>query len=244
MRLGPDIGLPLLTDPKHRKLAAELGDGILCGTQVSHFGAFGPESRRRWDWLLGRLHAVAHIGTLMHGTDTEVATAWVRSTQQAVLQAEGWDATEFVNALVKRFPLGVGLAGLGSMIDGLNDADKDRGVPASTTTGIGDRLVHVSLARTGTVAQGRDWPPGRVREDIRANRVAVRRTDPQLPLEHAYWRPHQERQHISIAARRVAAARLVPTGGCRRCDTDDRDPPQPTNPGGSCFSPASASPHS
>jgi hypothetical protein len=155
VRLGPDIWLPVLTDPVHRKLAEDLGDQILYGTQVGHFGAFGAESWRKWDWLMGRLHAVSHLGTLLHSGDApnpkEAAEGWVRDTQRLVLAAEGrteQDLVEHLQGLKRRFPPGLKWNGLGRMIEDLNQADQDRtdkhGNPLRTTIGVGDRLVAFS----------------------------------------------------------------------------------------------------
>ncbi|MEV0289310.1 MULTISPECIES: DUF3376 domain-containing protein [unclassified Kribbella] len=147
VRLGPDVALPVLSAPD-RKLATDLGDRILYGTQVGHFGAFGAADWRRWDWLMGRLHAVAHIGTLLHaGQDAQAAEEWVGATQREVLAAENWEdvaVAKRLHSLRDDFLSASVWGGLGRMIDALNDADQDRNKPASTTTGLGDRLVHVS----------------------------------------------------------------------------------------------------
>ncbi|GAB3399207.1 DUF3376 domain-containing protein [Flindersiella endophytica] len=83
LRLGPDIALPFLED-RQRDLPAS---SILFGTQLQRLGAFGATEWRAWDWLIGRMHGVAHLGRLL-GADGE----WISQTQQAVLSAEGYDA--------------------------------------------------------------------------------------------------------------------------------------------------------
>ncbi len=167
VRLGPDVGLPIL-DEDDQRAALALGDRILYGTQVGHFGAFGAEGWRRWDWLMGRLHAVAHLGRILHDTTTpggaEAATEWVQETQLAVLAAENMDTTrlsEGVRWLTDTFPEGATVSGLGLMLQAMNEADEGR---AKSTEQIGDRLVHVSgglpagLGRWVKAAAGRAEP--------------------------------------------------------------------------------------
>ncbi|RDZ43383.1 hypothetical protein C5C07_20940, partial [Haloferax sp. Atlit-4N] len=69
VRLGTDVDLPV-AGPEGQEIAKTLGNRILYGTQVGHFGAFGADEWRRWDWLMGRLHAASHIGMLLHDTTT------------------------------------------------------------------------------------------------------------------------------------------------------------------------------
>jgi predicted acylesterase/phospholipase RssA len=83
LRLGPDIALPIFED-RLRDLPA---GGMLFGTQLSRLGAFGATEWRAWDWLIGRLHGVAHLGRLLGADDK-----WISQTQQAVLRAEGYDS--------------------------------------------------------------------------------------------------------------------------------------------------------
>lgn len=168
IRLGPDVGLPILGGEDQRTAHA-LGDHILYGTQVGHFGAFGAEGWRRWDWLLGRLHAVAHLGRILHDTSTpagaEAATEWVRETQLAVLEAEGSSASLLAQG-VRRLaegPVGsAGGPGLGLMVDAMNEADEGR---PQATQQVGDRLVHASgglpagLGRWVKVVAARSGPP-------------------------------------------------------------------------------------
>lgn len=169
LRFGPNIALPML-DTAHQQVAAELGDRILYGTQVGHFGAFGAESWRRWDWLLGRLHAVAHLGGLLH-EDGEAARAWVGATQRAVLAAEGWDLARFnenLTSLGQDFPPEAQLNGLGTMLDALNEQDRAPGRrPAQTVLGIADRLIEVSGKRARPwvqAAAGREHVPTNMKE--------------------------------------------------------------------------------
>jgi predicted acylesterase/phospholipase RssA len=59
LRLGPDVAGPLSPDLKR------LGGAKLHGTQAMHFGAFGRAEWRAWDWMWGRLDAVAHLCRLL-----------------------------------------------------------------------------------------------------------------------------------------------------------------------------------
>ena len=147
IRLGPDIPLPFLSEDDQVR-ATRLGDRVIYGTQVGHFGSFGAEGWRRWDWLMGRLHAVANLGRLLHGTSTPeamtAADAWVAETQRAVLQAEGVDEEE-VTATLKdledTFPPGPAINGVGEMLKAMNEADAEI---EPSTVHVGDRLVHSS----------------------------------------------------------------------------------------------------
>ncbi|MFC7497224.1 MULTISPECIES: DUF3376 domain-containing protein [unclassified Nocardioides] len=148
VRLGPDVPLPLLS-PTDQERATRLGDRIIYGTQVGHFGSFGAESWRRWDWLMGRLHAVAHLGRLLHDTRTDDgrrdADAWVADTQRAVLEAEGISEeqlTATLQELEETFPTGPAINGLREMLKAMNDADQAQ--PAASTMQLADRLVHSS----------------------------------------------------------------------------------------------------
>ncbi|MFG2235943.1 DUF3376 domain-containing protein [Streptomyces sp. NPDC048723] len=83
LRLGPDVESPLLgTDLNTRVM--QKAEGKLYGTQFNHFGAFGDPSWREWDWVMGRLDAVAHLGKVLGmGVDG------VKEMQSAVLTSEG-----------------------------------------------------------------------------------------------------------------------------------------------------------
>jgi hypothetical protein len=120
LRLGPDVALPVLAGTAAQAPATELGDRILYGTQVNHFGAFGAVGWRRWDWLLGRLHGAAHLGRLLKAGDD-----WIRQTQLAILAAEGSSLPAFVSGvgtMAGDFPSGPGGRGqaLVTMRDQLN----------------------------------------------------------------------------------------------------------------------------
>ncbi|WP_405957283.1 DUF3376 domain-containing protein [Streptomyces phaeochromogenes] len=82
LRLGPDVDTPVLNTPV-RAQAREKAEHKLYGTQLAHFGAFGDASWRDWDWLIGRLDAVAHLGHVLGQNDD-----WIRETQLAVLTSE------------------------------------------------------------------------------------------------------------------------------------------------------------
>ncbi len=169
IRLGPDVSLPLLS-PADQDRAARLGDRIIYGTQVGHFGSFGAEGWRRWDWLMGRLHAVAHLGGLLHDTSTDderaAAATWVKDTQLAVLEAEGFTESDVSNTLQEletAFPPGPKIEGLREMLRAMNEADEKAATTPSTMQ-LGDRLVHSSgglpagLGRWVKAAAGRTPP--------------------------------------------------------------------------------------
>jgi hypothetical protein len=78
LRLGPDNVSPLAPS------AAGYGDRKLYGTRLGHFGAFGEESWRDWDWAWGRLDAAAQLGRVLEATTEEV-----RDLQQGVWDVEG-----------------------------------------------------------------------------------------------------------------------------------------------------------
>jgi predicted acylesterase/phospholipase RssA len=61
-------------------------DNILYGARLDHFAAFGDRKWRAWDWLWGRMNALAHLGSILGLTDAEVD-----ELAQAVLAAEGTD---------------------------------------------------------------------------------------------------------------------------------------------------------
>ncbi|GAA0589396.1 DUF3376 domain-containing protein [Kribbella sandramycini] len=138
LRLGPDIPLTLLDDLPAGSIAEDLKDRILYGSQVGHFGAFGAAGWRRWDWLMGRLHCVAHLGAML-GADAD----WIRETQRQVLKAEDWKpaaVAERIQRLAEDFPAEAGLAALTTMRDELNQSPEGR----ATTKGLADRMVDVS----------------------------------------------------------------------------------------------------
>jgi Protein of unknown function (DUF3376) len=149
LRLGPDVDLPLLDHPQARRNAVELGDRILFGTQVGHFGAFGAEDWRRWDWLMGRLHGAAHLGRLL-GEDDE----GIRETQLAILRSEGpqlSDVTAQIQRLSHTFAPGPGTArrALLQMRDELNQTHEGQ----ETIRGLADRLIAISPGLTPAAGQ-------------------------------------------------------------------------------------------
>jgi len=148
LRLGPDIPLTLLDDQQEGSIANDLKDRILYGSQVGHFGAFGAADWRRWDWLMGRLHCVAHLGAML-GADPD----WIRETQRQVLLAEDWKiekVAERIQRLAEDFPIDAGMSALATMRDELNQSTEGR----ATTKGLADRMVEVS---GGLGPQVGDW---------------------------------------------------------------------------------------
>jgi predicted acylesterase/phospholipase RssA len=92
---------------------------ILYGTRLDHFGAFGRESWREWDWMWGRLNAAVHLGGLLGLTSEQIDEL----AEQIVL-AEG-RTVEDVNA-----EIGFVVAATG---DNLIDAMKQDGLVRPAT---------------------------------------------------------------------------------------------------------------
>ena len=67
LRLGPDVEGPITPGLR------EVGGSKLYGTGAGHFGAFGLPEWRSWDWMWGRLDAVAHLCRLVM-TDADEAS--------------------------------------------------------------------------------------------------------------------------------------------------------------------------
>jgi hypothetical protein len=89
LRLGPDVAMPVLAGRQEGATADALGEDKLYGTRADAFAAFGAPSWRRWDWLMGRLDAVAHLGQALAAPE-----GWVARTQAAVLASEGVSTDE------------------------------------------------------------------------------------------------------------------------------------------------------
>ncbi|GAB2662213.1 DUF3376 domain-containing protein [Kribbella swartbergensis] len=190
VRLGPDVPLTLLDDLQEGSVANALKDRILYGTQVGHFGAFGAADWRRWDWLMGRLHCVAHLGALL-GADPD----WIRETQRQVLVAEGWkveEVAERIERLARDFSDANLLSALTTMRDELNQSGEGR----ATTKGLADRMVQVS---GGLGKQPGDW--------IKA--MAGRKDQPgSWLLQAARW--FTEPARIALWERLVRSPKLTP----------------------------------
>lgn len=159
LRLGPDIPLKLLDALPAGSIANDLKERILYGSQVGHFGAFGAADWRRWDWLMGRLHCVAHLGAML-GAEPD----WIRETQRLVLESEEWkldDVAERVQRLARDFPVDAGMAALTTMRDELNTSPEG----IATTSGLADRMIEVSGGLSPVVGHwvkamaGRDHEP-------------------------------------------------------------------------------------
>jgi Protein of unknown function (DUF3376) len=182
VRLGTDVDLPVV-GPKGQALAKALGNRILYGTQVGHFGAFGADEWRRWDWLMGRLHAAAHIGMLLHDTSTpdkrRTATDWIHNAQAEILEAEGSSVSKVLEGLetlqadYQSTNFGYGLA---RMLDAMNAADDGRAPDERSTQQMGDRLV--------AVAPGLGTTPG---EWIQAVASRSEATEPSRWQRWARW---------------------------------------------------------
>ncbi|GAB3062502.1 hypothetical protein GCM10027053_26210 [Intrasporangium mesophilum] len=150
VRLGTDVDLPVL-GPEGQALATGLGNRILFGTQVGHFGAFGADDWRRWDWLMGRLHAASHIGMLLHNPATpeerEAAAEWIRDVQAEIIKAEDSTVPKVLEGLetlrteYQDSNLGYGLA---RMLDAMNASDHERAPEERSTQQLGDRLIAVA----------------------------------------------------------------------------------------------------
>jgi len=59
-------------------------DNILYGTRLNHFAAFADPDWRAWDWMWGRMNALAHLARLLGLTEDEV-----NDLTNAILAAEG-----------------------------------------------------------------------------------------------------------------------------------------------------------
>ncbi|MEU8225877.1 DUF3376 domain-containing protein [Kribbella sp. NPDC048915] len=190
LRLGPDIPLAVLDDLPEGTVADQLKDRILYGSQVGHFGAFGAADWRRWDWLMGRLHSVAHLGAML-GADAD----WIRETQREVLRAEGWEldaVAERIQRLARDFPVDAGMGALVTMRDELNASPEGRAI----TKGLADRMVDVS---SGLGPQVGTW--------VKA--VAGRKQQPaSWLLRTARWFTEPARQ--AVWERLVRGAKLSP----------------------------------
>jgi hypothetical protein len=179
LRLGPDVPLTLLDDRPEGSIANDLKDRILYGTQVGHFGAFGVADWRRWDWLMGRLHCVAHLGAML-GADP----GWIRETQLLVLKAEGWDLEQVadrIQRLARDFPAAAGLKPLTTMRDELNTSQEGR----ATTQGVIDRLVAVSAGLDKRVGDWTRASAGRLEEPTTGPLRYVRWLTE--PARHTLW---------------------------------------------------------
>jgi patatin-related protein len=59
-------------------------NNILYGTRLNHFAAFADPDWRAWDWMWGRMNALAHLASLLGLTDDEV-----NDLTNAILAVEG-----------------------------------------------------------------------------------------------------------------------------------------------------------
>ncbi|WBQ03138.1 DUF3376 domain-containing protein [Kribbella sp. CA-293567] len=202
LRLGPDIPLRLLDELPEGSIANDLKDRILYGSQVGHFGAFGAADWRRWDWLMGRLHCVAHLGAML-GADRD----WIRETQRLVLEAEEWKlekVAERVQRLAEDFPVDAGPAALTTMRDELNTSPEGM----ATTKGLADRMVEVSGGLNPVVG---DW--------VKA--MAGRKNKPETwllqvarwftePARHSLWHRLVKNVELTPARRPLIFQRWLP----------------------------------
>ena len=77
-------------------------DDILYGARLDHFAAFGDRKWREWDWLWGRMNALAHLGSVLGLTPAEVD-----ELAEAVLAVEGTDLASVqikIGAVVRKTP--------------------------------------------------------------------------------------------------------------------------------------------
>jgi patatin-related protein len=89
LRLGLGNPPPLLRAAYNKALQGTgetPGDGgsILYGTRLNNFAAFADPAWRAWDWMWGRLNALAHLATVLELTPDEVD-----GLTHAILAAEG-----------------------------------------------------------------------------------------------------------------------------------------------------------
>ncbi|MEV4415962.1 DUF3376 domain-containing protein [Catellatospora sp. NPDC049609] len=143
LRLGPDVAVPVLRDDEAGELARRLGALKLYGTQVNHFAAFGLPQWRDWDWLCGRLDAVAHLGAALGASPD-----WVKDTQAAVLAAEGSDPADYARRMAAMRGLDGGRLHR-AMID------DERG--GQSLFDLGRRLVQVTASAAGDSSAPARW---------------------------------------------------------------------------------------
>ncbi|MFC7760040.1 DUF3376 domain-containing protein [Catellatospora bangladeshensis] len=143
LRLGPDVEVPVLSHHEAGALAGRLGALKLYGTQVNHFAAFGLPQWRDWDWLCGRLDAVAHLGAAL-----DASPEWIKSTQAAVLAAEGSDPDDYAQRIK---------AMRGVDTDRLHKAmiDDERG--GQSLFDLGRRLIQVAASAAGDTSASARW---------------------------------------------------------------------------------------
>ena len=89
VRIGLDNPPPLLRAAYHNALQSPDGkpndrNNILYGTRLNHFAAFADPDWRAWDWMWGRMNALAHLAGLLGLTPDEV-----NDLTNAILAAEG-----------------------------------------------------------------------------------------------------------------------------------------------------------
>jgi len=69
-------------------------NNILYGTRLNHFAAFGDPAWRDWDWMWGRMNALARLATLLGLNDDEVD-----GLTKAILAAEGRELPAVQNGI-------------------------------------------------------------------------------------------------------------------------------------------------
>jgi len=94
-RLGLDDPPPLLKQEYDKQLSGQAND-ILYGTRLNHFAAFADESWRAWDWMWGRMNALAYLASLLGLSDSEL-----NHLTSAVLEAEGCKLPEVLENIGK-----------------------------------------------------------------------------------------------------------------------------------------------
>jgi hypothetical protein len=97
-RLGLDDPPPLLKQEYDKQLAGPDGQAndILYGTRLNHFAAFADESWRAWDWMWGRMNALAYLASLLGLSGSEL-----NNLTSAVLEAEGCQLPEVLENIGK-----------------------------------------------------------------------------------------------------------------------------------------------
>jgi hypothetical protein len=143
LRLGPDVEVPVLSNDEAGALARNLGGRKLYGTQVGHFAAFGLPQWRDWDWLCGRLDAVAHLGAALNASPE-----WVKATQLEVLASEGSNQVNFASRMAAMSGLGV------SELHHEMINDKSGG---KSLFALGKRIVQFAEAATGDSSATARW---------------------------------------------------------------------------------------
>lgn len=96
LRLGPDVDTPACDRARGVTRGEPVPDTKLYGARLGHFGAFGLQPWRTWDWMCGRLDAQAHLARALSAAtaDAEGVEETIIELQEATLASEGAGLTD------------------------------------------------------------------------------------------------------------------------------------------------------